>query len=165
MLEKSAIISGGVGLVVGLAIGWQVENWRKTAQIAEILEVQAAATVAQVRAIREEESRRLAESENAIHYAEARISGLEMVLDAAAVESDGLRRDLQAWKNRRLSCPATAPGGSPSDQSSDPLGLLIELLGGVEGEGRRLAEYADRLKVAGETCERLWDRIRQGQGK
>lgn len=164
MLGKPTIIAGLAGLIAGLAIGWQVENWRKSAQLAEVLERQAAATVAQVQAVREEEARRLTESENAIHYAEAQISGLEMVLDAAAVESDGLRRDLQAWKRgQRLSCPAAAAGGSPSVEGSDPLGLLIELLGGVEGEGRRMAEYADRLKVAGEACERLWDGIRQGK--
>ena len=165
MLSKSGIILAAGSLLLGLALGWKVENWRMRAEVAEILEAQAKAVAAQVQAIRAEESRRLLEVEDAKAYAEARVAGLEMVVDSADATASELRRELASWRSRRMACPAESASGSPGVEGFDAIGLLIGMLDGLESEGRKVAEYADRLKIAGEVCERTWDKIKGDKTK
>lgn len=55
---------------------------------------------------------------------------------------------------------AAAPNGSSSEQGTDTIGLLAELYTRIDEAGRRIAEYSDRLRIAGLVCKRTSDRVR-----
>lgn len=62
-------------------------------------------------------------------------------------------------RRRGPACSAASADRGPGQPGTDPIGVLIDLLTGVESAGREVAEYADRLRIAGAVCERAWDRF------
>jgi hypothetical protein len=44
-----------------------------------------------------------------------------------------------------------------SQSGINTIGVLIDVLEGLERNGREVAKYADWLKVAGQTCEKAYD--------
>src|SRR5690606_18068151 len=91
--------------------------------------------------------------------AQAKLDGLALELAAGAAVSDRLRRELDALRRRGGTCSATAANGGSRQPDTDTIGVLIDLLTGMESAGREVAEYADRLSIAGRACERAWNRL------
>src|SRR5690606_13381317 len=122
----------------------------------------AQATVASIEAARNEEARRTAAVEEQRDIAHAKMDGLSLELAAGAAVSDRLRRELDALRHRKGACSAAATDGSQGEQGADAIGLLIDVLTRLESVGRQVAEYADRLEIAGLACEGSYDSMRDG---
>ncbi|MEZ2742284.1 DUF2514 family protein [Paenalcaligenes hominis] len=106
--------------------------------------------------VRDIELKRQAEMEVIRNDALLQIEQIEMDRDSADATSERLRKELARYRaDTANACAAT---GSPSAQ--DPIGVLIGLLEGLESAGREIAEYADRARVAGMACERVYDSVR-----
>lgn len=161
---RTQLIVGAVAAALAFGAGWAINGWRygatlarAEAQHAQVLAQLANGTVAAAQAARAEEARRTAAVEEQRDIAQAKLDGLALELAAGAAVSDRMRRELDALRRRGGACnPATADG-SPSQQSVDPIGVLIDVLEGMESAGREVAEYADRLRIAGAACEGAWE--------
>lgn len=163
------LIAGALAVVVAFTAGWWVNGWRHDARLArlesqhaQVLEGLATASVESMRAVRAEEARRVAKVEEQRDIAQREVQRLETDVVAAADTAGRLRAELDALRRRGAACNPTATDGSPSQPGADPIGLLIDLLTGMESAGREVAEYADRMKIAGAACEGAWDRLRAG---
>lgn len=167
MSVRAQLIVGAVALAVAFGAGWMVNGWRKDVQIAQaqqekaqVLEQIAQATVASVQAARAEEARRTAAVEEQRDIAQKQAQALEVDVAAAADTAGRLRRELDALRRRGSACSTAAADGSPGQSGADPLGMLIDVLEGMESVGREVAEYADRMRIAGMACEGAWDQMR-----
>jgi len=160
------LIAAAVVAVVGFAGGWMANGWRHSAKLAsveaahaQLLELQAQAVVESVQAARNEEQRRTAAVENERDIAIEQVEALGADVVAGRTVSDRLRTELNALRARHASRDTAAADGSPGQQSVDPIGLLIGVLEGMDAAGREVAEYADRLRIAGFACEAAYDSL------
>lgn len=166
---RSELIAALVAGAVAFAGGWMVNGWRHDAKLArmetqhaQVLEQLATAATASARAARAEEARRVAAVEEQRDIAQNKIDGLALELAAGTALSDRLRSELDALRRRGSSCnPATADRG-PGQPGTDAIGLLIDMLEGMESAGREVAEYADRVRIAGAACEGAWEGLHRG---
>jgi hypothetical protein len=110
------------------------------------------------RAQRTEEQRRTAAVTKEASSAQTQTAALDASLPAARAASDGVRNAATgaASRARASACPAAASTRQPGD---DPLGLLVDVLGRADQRAGELAEYADRLRIAGIACERSYDSL------
>jgi hypothetical protein len=110
---------------------------------------------------REEEQRRTAEVQKAADEAEQ--ARLAAQADAAAARDVGqrLRAQLAALtaNHRGATGNPNAPRPGPGDKDSGALDLLAEMLARHTAELVEVGEYADRLRVAGQACERAYDAL------
>ncbi|NYT25408.1 DUF2514 family protein [Alcaligenaceae bacterium] len=164
MLGRTQLIVGAVLLAVGLALGWTVNGWRMDAKLAraesqhaQVLEQLAQGAVASAQAARAEEARRTAAVEEQRDTAQQQAQALEVDVAAAADTAGRLRAELDTLRRRGAACSAAVTGGGADQPGTDPIGLLIDVLTGMESAGREVAEYADGLKIAGTACERIYD--------
>ncbi|WP_237173059.1 DUF2514 family protein [Paracandidimonas lactea] len=171
-----AMLGGWKGYVAALAAGallagigaWTVQGWRTDAQLASlradhaaVLEQQAQAVVASVQAARDLEQRRTAAVENERDNAIEQSTALAADVAAGRTAAQRLRRELSALRERQAGGDTASAQRGPGQSGTDAIGLLIELYAGLDGAGREVAEYADRLRIAGLTCERSYDRVRR----
>ncbi|MDN7879324.1 DUF2514 family protein [Burkholderia aenigmatica] len=140
----AVFIGSATGYFKGHADG--VRTTTIAAQKAQLAAVAAART--------EEQRRTAAQQESADHAAKERDQALA---DAAAanVAADGLRKQLAVYVERARHPAATA--GSTS--AGDPIGVLADVLGGVDDRAGELAAYADAARIAGQQCERDYDAL------
>lgn len=157
---------------------WLLANWKlavmavllallglQTVRIAELKQDAADLRAADAesrlladRAQRTEEQRRAAAVAQEATNAQTRIASLEDDLRRAAGAADGLRAAAAgAGVRARAGACAAAPG--PSQPSSDPIGVLVDVLGRADQRAGELAEFADRLRIAGLACERSYDAL------
>ena len=163
---RTRLIVGAVAAALAFGTGWLVNGWRWDAKLArsesqhaQVLEQISQATVASVQAARAEEARRTAAMEEQRDLAQAKLDGLALELAAGAAVSDRMRRELDALRRRGGACSAAATDGGASKPGVDAIGLLIDMLEGMESAGREVAEYADRLRIAGVACEGAWEGV------
>lgn len=161
---RSELIAALVAGAVAFAGGWAINGWRLDARLsraeerhAKVLEQLAHGAVAAAQAARAEEARRTAAVEEQRDIAQAKLDGLALELAAGAAVSDRMRRELDALRRRGGACSAAATDGGPGQQGTDTIGLLIDMLEGMESAGREVAEYADRVRIAGAACEGAWE--------
>lgn len=112
------------------------------------------------RAQRTEEQRRTAAVAKEATSAQTQTAALDASLPATRAASDGVRDAATgaASRARARSCPATASARQPG---GDPIGLLVDVLGRADKRAGELAQYADRLRIAGVACERSYDALTQ----
>jgi hypothetical protein len=145
-----------LALVATFAAGWTVNGWRKDAAYeTERADLHQAVADAQQKA-REEERRRQEEIENVRTQAQQQID--QARTDAADAGATAGQLRTQLARLRAASGHTCAAGGSPA--TVDAIGVLIDVLEGVESTGREIAEYADRARIAGQACERAYDSLR-----
>lgn len=130
----------------------------KTEQAEYVLESEKAARLAVEQAIAEQSRRQQAYDEEAQH-ARAEKAELEATVVQLADAADGLRGDLANFTQRAKSnaCATVRSTGKPS---ADPLDMLAGVLARADREAAILAEYSDRLRLAGIACERASDAAR-----
>ena len=137
---KTAIIAGAVAISVLCLSGvyYSVKMKRIEAKHAvQIEQVKADAAAAQAK---------FTDALNETHQQNLKISA---DYASATTAASGLRESLRRYQAAR---PARCGEGV---QSADAPDLLSGLLIGLESSGREVSEYADRLKVAGQLCEKL----------
>src|SRR5690606_18289185 len=167
MLGRTQLIVGAVTAALAFSGGWLVNGWRWDAKLArsesqhaQVLEQLAHGTVAATQAARAEEARRTAAVEEQRDVAQQQAQALELDVAAAASSADRLRRELDTLRRRGSACSAATPNGGSGEQGTDTIGLLIDVLTGMESVGREVAEYADLLRIAGAACEGALDAMR-----
>jgi hypothetical protein len=159
---------------------WLLANWKlvgiavllallglQTARVAEFKQyaaerraVDAESQRLAERAQRTEEQRRTAAVAKEAASAQTQIAALNASIPATRAASDGVRDAAAgaASRARARSCPATASARQPG---GDPIGLLVDVLGRADKRAGELAEYADRLRIAGGACEHSYDSLMQ----
>lgn len=151
---KFAVIAGLLALL-GL----------QTVRVAELkhdaADQRAAAVEARMladRAQRAEEQRRAAAVAKESTDAQTRIASLEDDLRDATGAADSLRAAAAgaAVRSRARACASLASPGQPD---SDPIGVLVDVLGRADQRAGELAEFADRLRIAGLACERSYEAL------
>lgn len=114
---------------------------------------------------RNEEERRKNEARMAADEADRKLAALRAEAANAQSVSNGLRatlsdikRQLAASETGRLS--ATAAASAARAQTAI---LLANVLDRADQRAGELAEYADRARIAGETCERIYNTTSEQQ--
>lgn len=165
---RTQLIVALLAAALAFGSGWLINGWRHDAKLArlesqhsDVLEQLAQATVASVESVRAEEARRHAAVEEQRDIAQNKLDGLALDVAAGRVVSERLRDELDALRGRGCACSAGTAERGESEPGTDSIGLLIDMLIGVESAGREVAEYADRLRIAGLACERAFDGIRE----
>lgn len=158
---RRTLINLGIVAVVSFGAGWYVNGLRKDATIADLNDEYQQAIIRTTEAMRQKERDRVTLVEKQKDDAIQKLEGVEADLVASRSAAGRLQRELGKLRDR-AACPdpAIAVGGE-GYAGHDPVGLLINMLTGVDAAGRELAEYADRLRIAGQTCEQVYDEIRQ----
>lgn len=174
-LLNSGLITGWKGYVAAALIAaavagvssWKVNGWRYEARLAraeathsQMLEQIAEATVLSVQAARAEEQRLAIELEKQRDHSRKQTEALTADLAAGRTASNRLRKELDALRARYASIDTGASGRGEGQQGADPIGVLIDLYAGLDQSGREVTEYADRLRIAGLTCEQASDAVR-----
>lgn len=95
--------------------------------------------------------------------AQAQINALSADLAASRASADGLR-DAAAVAARRARARACAPNPGKGEPDSDPIGVLADVLDRSNERRREVADYADRLRIAGAACEAAYGALRQPEG-
>ncbi|KVP77549.1 hypothetical protein WJ92_02925 [Burkholderia ubonensis] len=145
--------------LLGAAAGAGVEHLISARRLAD---VQAAAATTQVKAVeaaRAEEQRRIAAQQEVAKNAAQQRDQARADAAAAASAADGLRKQV-AVLVAGARHPATTSG---SQATGDALDLLADVLGRADQRAGELAEYADRVRIAGQQCERDYDALTQSR--
>lgn len=114
-----------------------------------------------VDAARTEEQRRTAAVQKEANEADRLRLVAESNAAAAADAGQRMRGQLAALTARLRSATnnSTAPVAGPGVEGSDALDLLAGMLSRHSQELVDVGSYADRLRVAGQTCERAYDAL------
>lgn len=159
-------------------MSWLLANWKlavvavllallglQTLRVAELKQdaadqraADAEARLLADRAQRTEEQRRAAAIALEASHAQAHIASLEDDLRRARTASDGVR-DAAAGAAIRARTQSCAPSAGQGQRGADALDLLVDVLGRADQRAGELAEYADRLRIAGLACERSYDAL------
>ena len=116
--------------------------------------------LADVQAARAEEQRRTKAQAEIANDAtkQAAAAAADAVAAGAAADSMRARVARLVAAARAAGHPAAA-GSGPGQPGGDPLDVLVDVLGRSDKTSGELAGYADRLRVAGLTCERSYDAL------
>lgn len=160
-LWVKAMVLGGVLLLAWAAVRNHNEAMREEGR-AEVREAwNEAVRIAQ----RAEDHRKAAEVAEQEKARDAHVRAIDRLAgDAASARAaaDRLRDQLAAFvsaSRRDGQAPGPAAGQRPSEQAAGALDLLADLFWRADREAGELAEYADRLRAAGTTCERYYDAL------
>ncbi|MFY2835822.1 DUF2514 family protein [Achromobacter xylosoxidans] len=166
--------------VAGLLVGWRgyaaavlvgalaaggaasaVQAWRYTAQLAEMRAdhaeeqaAQATATAAAIEAVRNEERRRMAAVEIARDDAQKQAAAAAADAVGARDERDRLRARANTLARAAVTRDPALADGSPSGAAA--VDLLAYMFGRAVDRAEALAGVADRARIAGLTCERIY---------
>lgn len=163
---RGHVIAALTGAIVAGAAAWTAQGWRGDAKVARVeaeqaleREGQAQAAVSAIEAVREEERRRTAAAEDARNDA-------QRIAAAAAADAAGARADSAGLLSRANALVVAATSRDPAVANGGPTGgdavdLLAYMLGRVSDRAAELAGIADRARIAGLTCERMYDVLRE----
>lgn len=162
---KRYVMAALAGAFAAGSATWTAQAWRYTAQLADVRaahaqerDAQAQATVAAVEAVRNEERRRIAAVEIARDDAQKQAG-------VAAADAAGARDERDRMRARAEALARTAVARDPALASGSPSGavavdLLAYMLGRAVDRAQALAGVADRARIAGVTCERIYEEVR-----
>ncbi|MFY3196755.1 DUF2514 family protein [Achromobacter xylosoxidans] len=145
---------------------WTAQAWRYTAQLADVRvahaqeqDALAQATVAAIEAIRNEERRRMAAMEKARDDAQKQAAAAAADAVGARDERDRLRARANTLARAAVTRDPALASGSPSGAAA--VDLLAYMLGRAVDRAEALAGFADRARIAGLTCERVYNGSRR----
>lgn len=150
----AAVVAG----VLAGGAAWTVQGWRYGAEIAG-MERDQAQQIADAQALaRATEQRRWTVREGVIN--DAKEQAAAAAADAAAATSDLGRVRAEVKRLRAAARNSAAAGRGPGIESADPIGLLADMYERGAADAVARSGYADALRVAGMTCEWLYDSLR-----
>jgi len=134
---------------------WQANSYER--QISDIRgEYAEAARQAEARA-RSEEQRRQTAIEGIRRDAQEKISAVAADAAAADGAASRLRARVAQLSRRPASCPGAADGGDTADPARN---LLADMLGRLDEAAGGIAEFADRSRAAGLTCQVSYESVK-----
>ncbi|WP_312905356.1 DUF2514 family protein [Stutzerimonas nitrititolerans] len=153
-----ALAAAALALMALSAAGswqWQVNSYER--QISEIRgEYAEAARKAEARA-RSEEQRRQTAIEGIRRDAQEKIAAVAADAAAADDAASRLRARVAELSRRPASCASAAGGGEAADPARD---LLAVMLGRLDAAAGGVAEFADRSRAAGLTCQVSYEAVK-----
>jgi len=151
--------------VAAALLAWTAQGWRADARAATVeaersaeREAQTLATIAAVEAAREEGRRRTAAVERVRDDATKQAAAAAADAAGARAERDGLRARANTLARAAVARDPAAADGSPAGAAA--VDLLAHMLGRVSVRAEELASIADRARIAGLMCERVYDGVR-----
>jgi hypothetical protein len=149
LMERSTIY--GVLAAMCFAAGWKVNGWR----LGEGIALEQVQTVKVVRVI-EQKQQAVADEEGRKGHDE--LEDLRRAADRAGITAAGLRIEASRLATQLATCNAGTAGERQA--RVDAVTVFADVLGEMESEGRAMAEAASRARIAGLTCERVYDRVK-----
>lgn len=147
-----------VGAAVLLAYLWLTTHHDQRGYDRAMGEVAAKqAEIAEAQRKREIENQITADQE--ARHAQQKLNDLERERDAARADAGRMQRLYREAAERGRSALACATGAGSGEPGSDPLGVFADLLIRADQRAEAVAGYADRLRIAGESCERQYDSV------
>lgn len=157
MPNVSAILSGVIVVLLISIGGQQIRISTLNGHIATMrAEYAEASAKAQIKA-RETEQKWQSIAEKEVQDARNQQSIAESAAADAAANADSLRAEVRRLRSRIATADATAAGRSTAEQSA--FGVLADLFDESVRRNQVLAAEADRARVAGMTCERIYSEI------
>lgn len=153
---------GAVAALAGIAVG-VAQGWRYGERIAALERDWSKERAALANRARETEAAARAEESRRQTAIDEVTQDAQKELDAAvrrerAAADVRVRDAVNAYAARHRS--ATDPGAAPAGQAAgDPLGVLADLLGELDGLAESYAAAADRARITGLACERAYDSL------
>lgn len=131
----------------------------KTAHALQLAKQEADARKA-VEDARAEEQRRTAAVQEIANDVESKLETARADAGRARVAADGLRKQLAAFTaaHRGGACPG-AGTASPGPAAGAAVDLLADLFQRNTDALIEIGEYADRARIAGEACEKVYDSL------
>lgn len=108
---------------------------------------------------RKESDRRQQAFDDAARSAREENESLQKDVVRLADLADGLRGDIATLRKRTFKSPNPA-NGSKSEQGDDAISVLARVYERADTEAGVVAQYADRLRVAGLACESSVDQMK-----
>lgn len=136
------------------AANTRTKNAQTLAHIADL-------TAKALRAVRAQEARWAADQERNAHETATKIEAANADAANARRASGRLQQRIDALvatARRSAANPGTEPAVAPT---GDPIGVLADVLGRADQRAGILAEYADKARIAGQSCERDYDALTQ----
>lgn len=90
-------------------------------------------------------------------HVQQKLNDLERERDAARADAGRVQRLYREAAERGRQALACAAGAGEGEPGSDPLGVFADMLIRADQRAEAVAGYADRLRIAGESCERQYD--------
>lgn len=164
ILDPRLWLAAIVGLALAFGGGRLVQSKADAKKYdAERTKTALSAAVDQVKAVdraRAEEQRRTAAQTEIANVAKKDADTARADAHAAGDAADRLRQRVdQLLATARAAKDPGATVGGQDKPGGDPLDVLVDVLGRSDRTSGILADYADRLKVAGIACERDYDAL------
>lgn len=155
------LIAAGVVVLALMALSaagaWQWQGNRYERQLSELREGYAeSARQAEARA-RSEEQRRQTAIEGIRRDAQEQIAAVAADAAAADDAAGRLRARVAELSRRPARCAGAADGGEATDPARD---LLTDMLGRLDEAAGGIAEFADRSRAAGLTCQVSYEAVK-----
>ena len=146
---KIAALASAVAFALGLAIGAGATGSHYRAKIANMKAEQAGREAAIAAQVLASQQAHIDQIQGALDAAQKQTAQARADADAATAANRSLRDALATYraKNTGVAC------SSQSEQDTDPIGVLADLLGRMGEAGERISRYADEVKIAGAACE------------
>lgn len=155
LTQWKLVLAGVLAVLLGLSC---IENARLRTRHAEYVAKAEKAAHEAAEAARFKERQWSDKVTEIATNAEAEKNALAVDLAASRDAADRLRTAATGAVSR--ACPRpSASGSGKGEPGTDPLGVLVDVLGRLEERGRAVSEYADRLAIAGKACERAYDAV------
>lgn len=148
------LIAAGVAVLALMALSaagaWQWQGNRYERQISDIRAANAEAARVALAQARSEEQRRQTAIEGIRRDAQEQIAAVAADAAAADDAASRLRARVAQLSRRPASCAGSAGGSDSADAARD---LLAVMLSRIDEASGGIAEFADRSRAAGLTCQ------------
>lgn len=159
------LVTHGLAALLAALLTWSYLDARHDAAVGEIRVEQAnavAAAAGRARAAekreREKEQQWATTAAKEAFDAQTKINALQSDIGAARGAAERLRVAAAGSARRAREAPG-APGAGQGVPGADTLDLLVGVLQRHSDELVAVGAYADQLRVAGDTCERISDAV------
>lgn len=132
---------------------------------AKVLKNIAELTAKALQAVLEQEARWAADQERNARETATKIKAANADAASARRASDGLRKRIATLVSDARERAANPGAQSAIEATADPIGVLADVLGRADERAGILAEYADKARIAGQSCERDYDALRAAPPK
>ncbi|OMG62309.1 hypothetical protein AUR59_018370 [Stutzerimonas balearica] len=161
LLKQYKLIAAGAAVLALMALSaagaWQWQGNRYERQIGEIRAANAEAARVALAQARSEEQRRQTAIEGIRRDAQEQIAAVAADAAAADDAAGRLRARVAELSRRPARCPGAAGGGEAADPARD---LLAVMLGRLDEAAGGIAEFADRSRAAGLTCQVSYEAVK-----
>jgi len=160
-LKQYKLIAAGAAVLalmaLSAAVAWQWQGNRYERQISDIRAGYAESARKAEAQARSEEQRRQTAIEGIRRDAQEKIAAVAADAAAADDAAGRLRARVAELSRRPASCPGAADGGEAADAARN---LLAVMLSRIDEAAGGIAEFADRSRAAGLTCQVSYDAVK-----